>query len=181
MKVLLIRHFKVYHHLKKRCYCSEFYEDIESYNTKPLINTKELDFPIDTVYISTLERTEETARFLKGEKTIIKTSLINEVDLSGSSRIKLRLPIMMWYGISTVKWRLNSSKQKETHKDTIKRATEFLRILEEKNEDCIVISHGMFLIELIKIMMKKGYNGGTKEKRLENGEVVILSKRGSAV
>lgn len=176
MKVVLIRHFKVDHPWKRRCYYKEFLEDFDAYNIKPVIEPKELEFPIEKVYISTLPRTEATARFLKGDKTIIKTALIDEVDFSGCSRIKFRMSNTLWYLIAATKWQFNSRRVNETIKHTRSRAAEFLKLLEEKNEDCIVVSHGMFLLVLMNLMTNKGYSGGVKTNRLANGQVIEMEK-----
>lgn len=176
MKVFLIRHFKVDHPWKSRCSYKEFLEDIAAYNIKSVIEPKELDFPAATVYISTLPRTEATAKFLKGDKTIIKTALIDEVDFSGRSRIKFRLSNALWYLLAATKWQFNSRRVNETIKYTRNRASEFLRTIEEKNEDCIVVSHGMFLVILMNIMTKKGYSGAVKTNRLANGQVIVMEK-----
>lgn len=176
MKVVLIRHFKVVHEWKKFCNCSEFYEDLNAYNSKPITETKEIDFPIRTVYISTLSRTAETAKHLKGEKDIIKTALINEVEFKGKSKNNIRLPNILWYLIMSAKWRMNSKNMTETLMETRLRAKEFLSMIEEKNEDCIVVSHGLFLLVLMHMMAEKGYKGGVKKKRLENGEIIEMKK-----
>lgn len=176
MKVVLIRHFKVDHQWKTKGHFRDFFDDIDKYDSQAIINTRELDFPVRQVYISTLSRAAETAKFLKGEKNIIITSLINEVDLRGTSRIWFRMSGLMWYMIAFIKWRMNSGHQNETYRDTVSRAREFLKMIEEKNEDCIVVSHGMFLTELINLMLKQGYCGGKKDYRLRNGEVVEMVK-----
>ncbi len=176
MKVILIRHFKVDHPWKNSCSYQEFLEDIATYNIKPVIEPKELDFPAEKVYISTLPRTEATAKFLKGNKTIIKTALIDEVDFSGRSRIKFSLSNSLWYLIAALKWQFNSRRVNETIRHTRNRAAEFLKLIEEKNEDCIVVSHGMFLLVLMNLMTNKGYSGGVKTNRLANGQVIEMEK-----
>ncbi len=175
MKVIQIRHFKVDHQWKKHCSCEDFFEDLNSYNIRPVIETKEINIPIKTVYISTLSRTEETAKYLTGEKNIIKTSLINEVDLRGKNTTRFRLPEIMWYSVSSLKWRFNSKNQKETYRETKKRAGDFLMMIEEKNEDCIVVSHGMFLLVLLELM-NNTYNGGRRISKIGNGEIIELVK-----
>jgi broad specificity phosphatase PhoE len=176
MKVILIRHFKVDHPRKRRCYYQEFLDDIAAYNTKPVIEPRELDFPISTVYISTLPRTEATAKYLKGNKNIIKTALIDEVDFSGRSRIKFRMSNTFWYLIAAAKWQFNSRRVNETIKHTRNRASEFLKLIEERNEDSIVVSHGMFLLVLMNLMTNKGYSGAVKTNRLANGQVIEMEK-----
>lgn len=120
MKVILIRHFKVDHQWKRKCTYNEFFDDLAAYNTKPVIEPKELNFPIEKVYISTLPRTEATAKYLVGTKTIVKTDLINEVDFSGRSRIRVRLSNSFWYLIAATKWQFNSRRINETIRRTRK-------------------------------------------------------------
>jgi broad specificity phosphatase PhoE len=176
MNVILIRHFKVEHQWKKFCSCNEFFDDLSAYNSKPITETKEIDYPIRTVYISNLSRTAATATYLKGEKHIINTALINEVDFRGVAKSTFRLPNFFWYLIMTAKWRMNSGSVTEKLKDTRLRARDFLAMIEAKNEDCIVVSHGLFLLVLMHLMTKRGYKGGVKKKRLENGEIIEMKK-----
>jgi broad specificity phosphatase PhoE len=176
MRIILLRHFKVNHQWKKQCTYKEFCEDLNKHDVQSVIDTKELDISVETVYISALIRTAETASFLKGEKNVIKTNLINELNVQGVNKIKWRLSNKLWYLLSLLKWRLNSKTQNETHKETKERAYQFLRLIEDKNEDCIVVSHGMFLMMLMKIMEKEGYSGGQKRKSLKNGEMVEYFK-----
>lgn len=176
MKVLLIRHFKVDHNWKKHCTSKEFQEDLSNYNLKPVIETKEIHYPIKTVYISTLTRTAETAKHLTGEKVIIKTNLIDEVDLGGSTRMTWRMPILLRSLISYIKWKINYKKQNEIAKHTNQRANNFLKMIEEKGDDCIVVSHGLFLMVLKEHMTNKGYKCNKKDKRFHNGEIVELTK-----
>jgi broad specificity phosphatase PhoE len=176
MKVVLMRHFKVNHQWKRYCSYTEFFEDMDVYNTQSVIQTRELDYQAKTVYISSLPRTKETAGYIRGNKTIIKTALIDEVNLKGQSRNKRRLSSIIWYVRSYLKWKSNSKTQIETHNETIKRASEFLKFIEDKKEDCVVVSHGMFLMLLIKIMRGKGYSGPKKRKAFSPGEAVEYMK-----
>jgi len=176
MKVLLIRHFKVDFEWKKKCNYQEFLEDLKNYDIRNITDTKELNYSIKTVYISTLSRSAETAKFLTGEKNIIKTELINEIDFKGKSKNTKILNEKTWHIKALMKWRFNSKNQNETYKDTLQRVYKFLEIIETKNEDCIVVSHGMFLYVLMKTMLKKRYISNSKTKLFKNGEVVELSK-----
>jgi broad specificity phosphatase PhoE len=176
MKVVLIRHFKVNHQWRRYCTYKEFSEELAAYDVRSVIQPRELDFPAEQVYISTLLRTKETAGYLKGDKKIIKTALIDEVNLQGQSRSKRRLSSALWYSIAYLKWMFNSKAQVETHNATKERAREFLTMIKAKNEDCIVVSHGMFLLILIKMMRKEGFSGPRKKKVFYNGEAVEYIK-----
>jgi broad specificity phosphatase PhoE len=176
MKVLLIRHFKVDHAWKRHCTSKEYDEELFNYNLKPVIETKPLDSSINTVYISTLTRTAQTAKHLTGEKTIIQTALVNEVDLRGSTRLAWRMPITLRSLLSFIKWRVNYKKQNESSKQTRLRAHNFLKMIEQKGDDCIVVSHGLFLMVLMDMMIQKSFKCNKKDKRFRNGEIAELTK-----
>ena len=176
MRILLIRHFKVDFRWEKDYNHMEYIEALKNYNNSPVINVRELDFPIEKVYTSSLSRTRETAKYFKGNKTIISTSLIDEIDLQGSSFIYFRLPVRMCHRFALLKSILNRRTQNETRKETNERANKFLDMIEDKNEDCIVVSHVMFLKVLMKIMEKRGYKALQEIKPLNNGEVAEYIK-----
>lgn len=176
MRVLLMRHFTVDFCWKDNYNHKGYMEALKTYNKRPVINIKELDFPIKTIYISSLSRTRETAGYLKGEKEVIQTDLIDEIDLQGSGIINYRLPVKFCHRFALLKSILNLKSQNETRKETKARAKKFLRLIEDKNEDCIVISHGMFLKVLMRIMIRRGYSSVTKIRALKNGEIVEYNK-----
>ena len=176
MRILLIRHFKVDFRWEKNYNHRGYIEALKNYNNSPVTNVRELDFPIEKVYTSSLSRTRETGKYLKGQKTIISTSLIDEIDLQGSVFINYRLPVRMCHRFALLKSRLNLRTQNETRKETNERANKFLDMIEEKNEDCIVVSHAMFLKVLMHLMEKRGYTAMQEIKALSNGEVAEYLK-----
>ena len=176
MRILLIRHFKVDFRWEKDYNHREYIEALKNYNNSPVTNVRELDFPIETVYTSSLSRTKETAKYLKGQKTIKSTSLIDEIDLQGSAFPDYRLPVRICHRFALLKSKLNLRTQNETRKETNVRALKFLDMIEDKNEDCIVVSHVMFLKVLMKIMVKRGYKALQEIKALNNGEVAEFIK-----
>jgi hypothetical protein len=74
------------------------------------------------IYISSLQRTKETANQLFGEKDFISTKLIDEVPLCASVVSNIKLPLTFWNVSGRLQWFLNIRLQKESRKETVYRA-----------------------------------------------------------
>ena len=122
--------------------------------------------------MSSLPRTLETAKAVFGEREYIATDLIDEVPISASISTKLKMPFAFWSISCRLQWLFNSKRQKESQKDTIIRAEKFVDGLIAKNEDCAVVTHGFFMITLLKVMKNKGFVVAGKTLGFSNGEFV---------
>jgi broad specificity phosphatase PhoE len=177
MVITIIRHGKVNHTWKKSCTSAEFDEECRLYDIAPIEDMScARTYKAQKVYISTLDRSYQTARQLFGEKEFAKTALINEVPLSSSFDTKIKLPLWFWNVTGRLQWFYNSKRQIETRKQTRKRAEEFVQELLHSNEDCAIVTHGFFMHTLISVMKKHGFKGDNTSMNYKNGEVMTLVK-----
>ena len=110
-----------------------------------------------TVYISELSRTYETACRLFNESNFFKTALLNEVPLRSFKNTDKMYPLWLWNFVGRLQWFLQSSRQVESRKETIMRAKKMIKLLEEHQEDCYLITHGFYMRVFIKELKKQGY------------------------
>ena len=177
MIITIIRHGKVNHVWKKSCTSAEFDEECRLYDIAPIEDMScSQTYKAQKVYISTLDRSYQTARQLFGEKEFAKTALINEVPLSSSFDTKIKLPLWFWNVTGRLQWFCNSKRQIETKKQTKERAEEFVQELIQNNEDCAIVTHGFFMHTLISVMEKQGFKADNTSMNYKNGEAVVLVK-----
>ena len=158
LKVIIIRHFKVKHIWEKRYSSVEFDEACKMYDAAPIkAGSCSVDFDGKQVYVSELNRTLETANLIFGEKDFCKTGVINEVPLRSAFNTKRRLPLWFWNMLGRIQWFLGSKRQPETKQKTVRRASEFARVISEYDEDMAVVTHGFFMHTLISQMKQLGY------------------------
>lgn len=160
MKIIIIRHEKVDMTWEKK-YNSVTYDlACNKYDESPIVlSDKEYSKKDDakTVYISELSRTYETACRLFSKEVFIKTALLNEVPLKSFKDTNKMYPLWIWNFVGRVQWLLESNRQAESKKKTIIRAKEMIKLLEENQEDCYLVTHGFFMRVLIKELKKRGY------------------------
>ena len=177
MNIVIIRHGAVDYNIRKWSNSEEVNHDFEAYNHAPIISAKyhvpQGDYK--AYYVSSLPRTLETAKTVFGERDYIATDLIDEVPISASISTKLKMPLAFWSISSRLQWLFNSKRQKESRKDTIIRAEKFVDGLILKGEDCALVTHGFFMITLLKVMKNKGFVVAGKTSGFSNGEFVVAS------
>ena len=187
MKVVIMRHGKVHHNWKRWCTSAEYDEQCRQYDEAPL----EEKFMVmqgnsaNPVYISTLKRSEETAKQLFGNVNFVRSKFIHEVPLKSAFDTGIKLPLWFWNIAGRVQWYFGSKRQDETRVDTSKRAEHFVRELIDKNQECAVVTHKFFMLSLIPMLEKLGFKctvpkrGGRFAKSFRvprNGEIMIFKK-----
>ena len=127
-----------------------------------------------TVYVSELSRTYETACRLFEKSDFIKTALLNEVPLKSFKETNKMYPLWIWNFIGRVQWFIQSNRQEESKKGTITRAKGMIDLLEERQEDCYLITHGFYMKVFIKELKKQGY-------KIRNNHILGISNLGMIV
>ena len=80
---------------------------------------------------------------------------------------------MFWNVTGRIQWFFNNSKQKENRLQTEKRANQFVKVVMEKNEDCVVVTHGFFMHMLVSELKKYGFTIDNKSTKYANGDYVV--------
>ena len=172
MKLYLMRHFKVDYQWKTMYTSSEFNSACNLYDKSQIISTssKEIDLEITVIYVSELSRTNNTAALLGLNKTIIKTELLNEVPMKSFSKLKFKIPTIVWFIVGRIQWYFNCNSKVEGRTKTKQRIQEFLNILEQNKEDCLIIGHGFYFSQMKKELHKRNFLG-SNTSYYKNGEL----------
>ena len=178
MLVAVIRYAKVNMKWKFWLNSAEYNKGCSDYDAAPVlpVTVKLPQTEFRRIYVSALPRTTATARQVVGDRELHATPLINEVPDRAGFDTGLKLPMLLWSGISRVQWFTNMRRQPETRAETRQRASEFARHLLQQNEDCAVFTHGFFMITLLQEMKKQGFRVDHEHLHYANGEVVICEK-----
>ena len=178
MRAVIIRHGKVDFQWRKWSTSEQFNEDCKMYDKAQIFSLLLGDSLIDcqTIYISSLQRSRETANQLFGERDFISTKLIDEVPLCASVTSNKKLPLIFWNISGRLQWFLNIHSQKECRKETVYRAKQFIENIAEKESDCIIVTHGFFMHTLLSQMKKQAFQINHTRLCYSNGECVIAKR-----
>ena len=162
---------------------SEGYDrECERYDAAPVlpvtVRLPAADF--QRFYVSRLPRTAATARQAVGDRKLTATALINEVPERSGFDTGLKVPHFLQAGVSRAQWLFCSRRQPETRAETRRRAEKFVEHLIRKNEDCVVFTHGFFMITLLQVMKERGFNVDHTRLAYANGECVVCERKGAA-
>lgn len=170
--IYFLRHFKVKDNSKSWLNSEEFNQWVKSYDTFELeYNSVVLPKNIDKIYVSSQNRAIKSADFLNLNYKI--NDLLVEVPIKSFIYTKFKLPKWLWLFVGRLAWFFNL-KQLETKEETNERIENFIQNL-DMNSNILIISHGFFMILLLKKLKKIGYRGDIP-RRIGNGKVYILEK-----
>ncbi len=179
MQIIIIRHAKVDMSWDKEYNSATYDLACDRYNECPIISVSNESsaMPIwafgecregsnieyskiddtKTVYISELSRTYETACRLFKNTDFVRTALLNEVPLKSFKDTNKNYPLWFWNFAGRLQWFLQSKRQMESKEETVIRAKEMMKLLEERWEDCYLVTHGFFMRVFMKELKKQGY------------------------
>lgn len=171
--IYFLRHFKVKDSSKSWLNSDEFDNWVKDYDTFEL-EYSDIVLPknIDKIYVSSQNRAIKSADFLNLDYEI--NDLLVEVPIKSFINTKFKLPKWLWLFLGRVAWFLNF-KQNETKKETNKRVEYFIQNL-DMTGNILIISHGFFMMLLVKKLKKIGYTGNISTK-MSNGKVYILENK----
>lgn len=161
MKILLIRHGEVSMQWEQRYTPEEFNKACRLYDEADI---RPVDHPQETgdyerIYVSSLKRSIQTAHQMfpsAPDSMFVQTPLLDEVPLCAYTNNDDRKQHAKWvYDVrGRLQWRFGR-RQEETYSETCARADELIDLLEQKNENAILISHGMFMEVLLRRLKKR--------------------------
>ena len=178
MKVIIIRHGTVAYDWVRTYSSSEFDKACIQYDKAPIMRMSYdiPDFDSQQVYVSTLPRSRDTALEIFGNKDFICTELADEVPLGSSFNCRIELPLWFWNITGRVQWFLNFNRQTEGRKETKARARKFVELLNTDVSDSAVITHGFYMLTLVKEMRKAGFRISRSGRKYKNGDYVLAEK-----
>lgn len=109
------------------------------------------------VYISTGKGALQTAEHLFTDAEIVTEELLNEVPQRAYKETEKELPLWQWQLLSRCQRFLGNSRQPEIRTQAIARAEKLINLLEEREQNCILVSHPIFLRILLNRLKSHGY------------------------
>lgn len=160
MTIIVIRHEKVDMTWDKKYNSAAYDLACEHYERCPIVSPDKKYIKIAgamKVYISGLSRTYETACRLFDGTDFVETPMLNEVPLRSFKDTERSYPLWVWNFIGRFQWFLGKSKQLESREKTRIRARKIIRLLEKRQEDCYLVTHGFYMRVLICELRRCGY------------------------
>lgn len=178
MRVVIIRHGKVDFQWRRWSTSEQFEKECKRYDEAPVVDlASEISrFEYQDIYISSLQRSRETATQLFGEKNFISTKLLDEVPLCAGIISNKKLPLVFWNIAGRLQWLFNIHTQKECRRETLYRAGKLIKMIEKKGNDCVLVTHGFFMHTLLGQMKKHGFKMSHIRLGYSNGESVTAVK-----
>lgn len=177
MKIVVIRHGTVDYTWSWWCTSEEFDKECAEYDKAPVKYTA-YNIPAigaDYVFISSLPRSRATAEELF-DCSLRQTEWVGEVPLRSSFDTKIRLPLWFWNLSGRLQWLINSTRQPEGRLRTRARARKMVDLLCREGTDCAIVTHGFFMLTLLREMKHAGFTISKSRAKYENGEYVIAEK-----
>ena len=183
MKLILIRHAKVNCPMPKVCDAKGFDKARATYDVSPIhpvtqkLDASKYNEAHFRFYVSTLQRTHDTLHGRIGDVSFTETDLLTEVPNRSVADLQVKLPYPCWQALGRVQWFLNAKRQPEGKAGTERRARELVSVLEQKNEDCVLVSHEFYLYTLIRVLKQNGFRiKRGRRGRIRNLEMIVAVK-----
>lgn len=109
------------------------------------------------VYVSSCKSAKQTAELLFTDAEIVEEVLLDEVPQRSCKDTDKKLPLWYWRFMASLQRLLGNNRQSETKSQANARAKKLLDLLESRDQNCILISHPIFIKVLLNRLGKRGY------------------------
>lgn len=180
MKIGLVRHFKVDMDTNSGNISSKEFDEMQNkYDISDVIKKEVIlrDVNWNKCYASDLPRAIKTAETIY-DGSIIKNSLIREVDIRFSRTIEGEYDYHTWGFHSILGWGKNASYVSEKYDDSKKRIKKFLNILVKDikiGDNTLLVCHGLIMRVLEEELRYRGFEGETIVAP-DNGDLYLFQK-----
>lgn len=169
-KIYLIRHAEVdlgkpgWGTSKNSAQYKEAYNfaGIEAFNPEEVLQKIKNYENLDTVFCSPQKRAQETALMLFSENVILKTdSVLAELDYPVVKVPVIQFPVKGWLFVSRITWMAGINRGEITgYKERLDELNTFsdeLIKFAHRNDQAVVVAHGMVNRELVKLLKDNGW------------------------
>ena len=125
--------------------------DIEALKNEPVSSNSR------PVYASSGKGALQTAKLLFIDPAIVEETLLDEVPQRAYRDTEKKLPLWHWQFMAALQRLTGNNRQPESKAQAKARAKKFLDMLESHNQDCILISHPIFIKVLLDCLSAHGY------------------------
>ena len=144
---------------EKNCNSADFDEmcrslpdcDIETVNIDPISSNNR------PVYVSFGKGALQTAELLFTDAAIVEETLLGEVPQRAYKDTEKKLPLWYWQFMASLQRFTGNKRQPESKIQAKARAKKLLDLLESHDQDCILISHPIFIRILLDCLSTHGY------------------------
>ena len=159
MKILIICSAKPAITCEKNCNSADYDAmcqvmpdcDIETIKNEPVSSNSR------PVYVSSGKGASQTAKLLFTDAAIVEETLLDEVPQRSYKDTEKKLPLWHWQFMAALQRLTGSNRQPENKAQAKARAKKFLDMMESHNQDCILISHPIFIKVLLDCLSAHGY------------------------
>jgi broad specificity phosphatase PhoE len=174
-RVILLRHFRVKDACEKKLFSSLEIDAWVDFYDRYDLDYHDISLPrVDRVYTSALLRAKRSAEYLG--LAYQEDALFNEVEAKAFVDTRWRFPKFFWLLFGRILWSFNLVKRSETKSDTLARVKEATRrIMIDDSEHIMIVSHGFFMILLVRELRKNGFEG-EMDRHPKNGILYTFQK-----
>jgi broad specificity phosphatase PhoE len=176
MEIILMRHYKVDIQFEEKYTSQTFDKVCHLYNEKPVLWQEAPNLPDYKLYASQMIRAQQTAQMAFNREFEILEG-VHEVTMKSYKDSPKLKPRWWWELMGRIQWRFNSNRPNETYTQTMKRLDQALALLIHKDENVIVVMHGLAMRYMVKCLRAHGFIG-PRIWHAKNGECFRYIKRG---
>ena len=121
------------------------------------VNTPKISSNNRPVYVSSGKSALQTAELLFTDAAIVEETLLDEVIQRAYKDTEKKLPLWYWQFIASLQRSTGNNRQPESKTQAKARAKQLLDLLESRDQDCILISHPIFIRILLNCLRARGY------------------------
>lgn len=160
MKVLIICSGKADMTWKKRYNSVDFNEALRLAQNCDIktVQCEQISSNSRPVYVSSAKGALQTAEQIFTDAAIVKEELLDEVPLCAYQNTEKELPLLFWQLMASLQRSFGNSRQPESKAQAKVRAKKLLDLLESRNQDCILVSHPIFINILLAQFRKREYH-----------------------
>jgi hypothetical protein len=113
-----------------------------------------------TVWSGTDPRFRLTAEALFGMSAgnTVCTELLNEIPSGAFCRTERKLPLPVWRAMAFLQWLVNDPRQPESRKESLNKAGQLADMLQQKQENCILVSDERRINLLAGELRRRGFH-----------------------
>lgn len=109
------------------------------------------------IYVSSEKGAMQTAELLFNDAAITEETLLDEVVQRSYKDTEKKLPLWYWQFMAALQRLTGNNRQSESKSQAKARAKKLIDLLESRNQDCILISHPLFIRILLNCLSAHGY------------------------
>lgn len=129
------------------------------------------------VYVSSEKGAMQTAELLFNDAAITEETLLDEVVQRSFKDTEKKLPLWHWQFMAALQRLTGNNRQPESKSQAKARAKKLIDLLESRNQDCILISHPLFIRVLLNCLSAHGYRiTRTNFYRIAPLERILITK-----